>query len=380
MKNKIPHGEMELINLFDKSKSLSERIAHTHDIILERYPDVVRISFAIYDHETDLLKTYIDSTKTGEPLQHYQYKLSDSDSLSRLAESGSVRVINGIDDKFSPDEEHSKWLLDQKYLSSLTIPVFAIENLIGFLFFDSTKNGAFSGKVQRDLLLYSNFFVMCVTSEITVTKLLVSTAKSSKSIAQLRDFETGKHLKRMSMYSQAIARHLASTYGLTDEFIHNLYLFAPLHDIGKIGIPDEILLKPGSFDEDERRIMQGHVEKGVQILEEILNSYELKGLPDSEMMINIIKYHHEFLDGSGYPEGASGDQIPVEGRIIQVADIFDALSSNRPYKRKWSYDAALEELEKMANAGKLDKACVQVIRDNPEEFKAIAALQDENEE
>lgn len=376
MNQTIPYDGMELIRLFDKSRSLSERIEQTHDIIFERYPDVVRVSFVIYDHDTDLLKTYIDSTKVGQAFKSYEYKLTNSASLTYLAKTGSVRVIDGIEEKIPAGNEHTRWLLDQKYVSSLTIPVYAVESLIGFLFFDSTKAGSFTKSVQRDLLLFSNFFVMCVTSEITITKLLISTAKSSKSIAQLRDFETGRHLMRMSMYSQSIARHLASAYGLTDEFIHNLYMFAPLHDIGKIGIPDEILLKPGPLDQNERQIMNGHVEKGIQILSEILNSYELRGLPDSEMMINIVKYHHEFLDGSGYPQGAKGDQIPLEGRIIQVADIFDALTSTRPYKKKWSYQQALDELESMVNAGKLDSACVDVIRQNPEEFKAIAEIQD----
>ena len=99
-------------------------------------------------------------------------------------------------------------------------------------------------------------------------------------------------------------------------------------------------------------------------------------MPDTEMMIDIVKYHHEFLDGSGYPQGVKGEQIPIAGRIIQVADIYDALTSARPYKKKWSHEEALEELETMAKRGKIDSDCVRVISENPEEFKSISSIQD----
>jgi HD-GYP domain-containing protein (c-di-GMP phosphodiesterase class II) len=369
-------GDIDFITLFDKSHTLTERIKHTHDLIFERYPNIVRIAFAVYDTETDLLKTYINSTKAGVAIVGYEYKLSDCESLRLLAKTGRIRVIDGINEKVSPTHEHSSWLLEQEYVSSLTIPVFAAQRLIGFLFFDATESGAFTKSVQRDLLLYSNFIIMSVSSEITSARLLLLTAKASKAIASVRDFETGKHLQRMSLYAEYIARHLSQSHGLSDEFIINLSLFAPLHDIGKIQIPDEILLKPGRLEPDERRIMESHVEKGCQILQEILKNYELTGLPDTEMMIDIVKYHHEFLDGSGYPQGFKGEQIPIVGRIIQVADIYDALTSARPYKKEWSHEEALEELETMAKKGKIDSDCVRVIRENPEKFKSISSIQD----
>ena len=199
--------DIDLIGLFDESNTLTERIQHTHDLIFERYPAIVRVAFAVYDKETDLLKTYINSTKAGVAIELYEYKLSDSKSLSQLAKTGRIRVIDGIKEKIPPTRTHSRWLLEQEYVSSLTIPVFAAQRLIGFLFFDSTQAGAFSKSVQRDLLLYSNFVVMSVTSEITSAKLLLATAQASKSITLARDFETGKHLQRMSMYAQSIGRH-----------------------------------------------------------------------------------------------------------------------------------------------------------------------------
>jgi HD-GYP domain-containing protein (c-di-GMP phosphodiesterase class II) len=166
----------------------------------------------------------------------------------------------------------------------------------------------------------------------------------------------------MARVSRLIAEVLAPRHGLDDEFVEHILLFAPLHDIGKIGVPDRILLKPGKLDDDERRLMQSHVEKGVEMIDRILGDVGLQGMVDSVLMRNIVQYHHEFLDGSGYPGGLRDEAIPLEARIVTVADIFDALTSVRPYKRAWTLDEACTELERMADAGKLDAECVAVLR------------------
>jgi HD-GYP domain-containing protein (c-di-GMP phosphodiesterase class II) len=158
-----------------------------------------------------------------------------------------------------------------------------------------------------------------------------------------------------------IAQGVASHYQLDDDTIEHIYLFAPLHDIGKIGIPDHILLKPGPLTPEERLFMQSHVGKGVQILDKVLGDFGLENLPDSQLMQQIVACHHEFLDGSGYPQGLAGDAVPVAARIVTVADIFDALSSQRPYKPTWSIEQALAELQRMAALGKLDPLCVAAL-------------------
>lgn len=165
----------------------------------------------------------------------------------------------------------------------------------------------------------------------------------------------------MSKNARIIAKALIPKMKLTDEFVEHVYLFAPLHDIGKIGIPDKILLKPGPLDPQERAIMQTHVEKGVEMIQKILGDFNLHQLPDSNVMLNIVGCHHEFMDGSGYPKGLKGEQVPIEARIVTAADILDALVSKRPYKEGWSLDDALAELKKMAADGKLDGDCVAAI-------------------
>jgi response regulator RpfG family c-di-GMP phosphodiesterase len=142
--------------------------------------------------------------------------------------------------------------------------------------------------------------------------------------AECRDPETGSHIARMASYAVLIARQLGCDQG----FIDLLALTAPMHDIGKLGIPDYILLKPGRLDPDELVIMRRHAEIGARILADSLS-------PLIRMASSIAHYHHEQYNGEGYPAGLRGEEIPLECRIVAVADVFDALTSSRPYKRAW---------------------------------------------
>jgi len=142
--------------------------------------------------------------------------------------------------------------------------------------------------------------------------------------AEFRDNETGMHIIRMSKTAALIGR----AAGMSEEACDLLLNAAPMHDIGKIGIPDEILLKPGRFEPAEWRIMQTHVQIGVDILSG--DDSSLLG-----MAREIVLSHHEKWDGSGYPHGLKGEQIPLVGRLCALADVFDALTSERPYKHAW---------------------------------------------
>lgn len=148
--------------------------------------------------------------------------------------------------------------------------------------------------------------------------------------AEYRDNETGMHVVRMSRY----ARIIAFEYGLPADEAELLFSVAPMHDVGKIGIPDRVLLKPGKLDEEEWRIMQGHCDIGRRII----------GHHSSELLqaaATLAHTHHEKWDGSGYPQGLKGDEIPISARLMAVSDVYDALISRRIYKQPYSHSEAV---------------------------------------
>jgi putative two-component system response regulator len=157
---------------------------------------------------------------------------------------------------------------------------------------------------------------------------------------EYKDNETGAHVIRMSHYS----RLLAEAYGGNSEWVEMLFNAAPMHDVGKIGIADSILLKPGKLDPDEWEIMKQHTLFGAKILGDCDDDPMLK------MAEVIALTHHEKWDGTGYPYGLKGDSIPLEGRIVAIADVLDALLSKRPYKEAWSLEDAMQYMNE--NTGK----------------------------
>jgi two-component system response regulator RpfG len=164
---------------------------------------------------------------------------------------------------------------------------------------------------------------------------------------EYRDEETGNHIIRMAKYARLIAEELKLTAMECDE----IEAASPMHDIGKIGIPDQILLKPGQHTPEEQKIMRRHPLLGHNIL---------AGSPSRYLQMGavIALSHHEKFDGSGYPQGLAGEDIPLPARIVAVADVFDALTSNRPYKRAWSFQDALKFIQ--SESGRhFDPACVR---------------------
>jgi two-component system response regulator RpfG len=202
-----------------------------------------------------------------------------------------------------------------------------------------------SQKVVADRALWLEEQVMQATREVRTREreTLLKLAKAG----EYRDEETGNHIIRMAKYARLIAEELKLTAMECDE----IEAAAPMHDIGKIGIPDVILLKPGRHTPDEQEIMRRHPRIGHEILADSPSRY-------LQMGAVIALGHHEKFDGSGYPQGLAGENIPLAARIVAVADVFDALTSHRPYKRAWSFQEALKYVQ--TESGRhFDPACVR---------------------
>jgi hypothetical protein len=195
-------------------------------------------------------------------------------------------------------------------------------------------------------------------------------------LASKRDNETGSHIVRTSKYVRAIAQRLKAMGHypefLTDSRIKNLYRAAPLHDIGKVGIPDAILNKPGKLSPEEWQIMKTHASIGESILVTVKERFS--DLPSFlHHAIEIAGGHHERWDGTGYPRGLSGEAIPLAARIMAVADVYDALVTRRAYKQPWTHDEACVEIMKLSGS-QFDPKVVDALVHEMEAFKQIYTM------
>ena len=159
-------------------------------------------------------------------------------------------------------------------------------------------------------------------------------------VVEYRNLESGEHIKRVKGYTGILAECAMKEYpeyGLTEEKIHTIVAASSLHDIGKITIPDSILLKPGRLTEDEYEYMKSHTIRGCELLDEIDQEWE----PDyKKVSYEICRHHHERYDGKGYPDGLKGEEIPISAQLVSVADVYDALVNERCYKDAYSPDEA----------------------------------------
>ncbi len=195
------------------------------------------------------------------------------------------------------------------------------------------------------------------TQELRATRLQI--VQRLGRAAEYKDNETGMHVIRMSHYAQLLARAV----GMDEAWAEDLLHAAPMHDVGKIGIPDAVLLKPGKLDADEWDIMRRHPRIGAEIIGEHASGV-------LRVAREIALTHHEKWDGSGYPEGLAGEAIPLASRIVAVADVFDALTTRRPYKDAWSLETAFCHLR--SEAGRhFDPALVEPFIALEPEIRAV---------
>ena len=354
----------------DDHRTLQDKALYVHEMVRHRFPCIDRIAIAKYDQISDTLRTYIGSMEADNPLRLHAAKLSEVPSLLTLVKHHETRVVNDLGVFANNPAVHSQQILGKGFLSSYTVPLFSEGLFIGMLFFNSYQRAAFDDSNLTYLDMIAHLLTGLLAAELTQISTLRGALKTATQFTHHRDPETGMHLERMARYSQLIARKLGAAHGINDEFADRVFQHAPLHDVGKIAIPDRILLKPGPLSIEEFAEMKTHTTRGREIVDAMMLNFNIRNLQDIEMIRNIVAHHHESMDGTGYPDGLAGKNIPLEARIVTVADVFDALTSERPYKQAWSNVQAFVELERLSHY-KLDPDCVTVLLNSRTEIQEI---------
>jgi HD-GYP domain-containing protein (c-di-GMP phosphodiesterase class II) len=367
----------DTLESLNRNIPLRDKLAQIHRVLQVHLPFIARIAIALYDPKTALLKTYLHSSGADDPLPHYQASLHEAPSLANILKDGRPRVVNNLLTFEDGQHEHTQRIGRQGYVASYTMPMFSNGVFFGFIFFNSYQKDVFTDSALNELDVFGHMISLMVISELASMRTLIAAVATTAHLTHLRDPETGSHLDRMSRYARLIARTLATDHRLDDDYIEHVFMYSPLHDIGKIGIPDHILLKRGALTAQETEVMHSHARKGREIIDDLLANFGLDGIQHVNILRNIAEYHHEAINGQGYPQGLQGQDIPLEARIVAVADVFDALTSRRPYKDAWTNDEAFAMLQRLAGE-KLDADCVRALLDNRAEVERTQSLFREN--
>jgi HD-GYP domain-containing protein (c-di-GMP phosphodiesterase class II) len=358
---------------------LNERIAAIHREIRAHFPFVVRVAAALYDSATDEIKTFLWSP-SQTPLHGYSTRLAGATWLDSLRQTRQSRVIHDLSAIDLGSSIHGRRIREAGFKSSYTVPMFDDPAFLGFVFFDADRKRAFTPRVTHQLDLFVRIISLMVENMQQTANALVGSVHLLRQVSRFRDDETASHLSRMSYYSAMIARDVAAANGHDDEWVEHVRLFAPLHDVGKIGMPDAVLLKRGPLTPGELEIMKRHPASGEAILGGLVQELSLQQVPHVRALLDIARHHHECWDGSGYPDGLRGEDIPLEARIVKVADVFDALTSRRCYKPAWPVDKAASYLAELRGS-LFDPACVDLFLARlPAAREVMTSFQEESSE
>ena len=258
--------------------------------------------------------------------------------------------------------------------SALALPIISFRGPVGVFDFGSRQPGAFTPAeigmctMLVDQMSYSLENIRLV-NELSRSRDAV--IRGMALLAEIRDTHIREHLRRMCAYSGYLAGLLAERPGYpeaTPQFVDTLARAAALHDVGKVGIPDAILLKPGKLTDAEFAVMKSHTEMGAELLEGLIKDYGRYSM--ITMGAEVARCHHEKWDGSGYPAGLRGREIPLSARIVAIADVYDALTSRRVYKDAWTHEETARAMSQ--DAGRhFDPELLEIFLARPSELARI---------
>lgn len=318
-----------------------------------------------------------DGTITGLPekIMGVSWPLKET-SLGLVLESGKARIINDLDEycKGKPLKPYNKIILEAGVNASIALPLKVSGEHVGMIFFSSKYKNVYNTDHLNILGTLANSLAISFNQNILANDLQYSSVLALAKLSEARDEDTGEHMERMGKYSRTIAQLLYENQlypeEITIEYIDLIERFSPLHDIGKVGILDEILLKPGKLTPEEFNDMKKHTLFGAKVLKAADMNLLKKGKSVFGLGVEIAEEHHEKWDGSGYPYGRKAQEIPLSARITAIADVLDALTSKRPYKEAFSLDESLRII--MEGRGKhFDPSIIDVIFKNRKRIEDI---------
>jgi putative nucleotidyltransferase with HDIG domain len=319
-------------------------------------------AFLMLRDPSGALETVVARNWEHESLKPGEYEISRT-VINQVVESGqAVLTTNAQED---PRFDGIQSVVAYSLRSILCVPLKGKGELIGVLYADNrVREGIFNENDRTLLSAFANQAAVALENAQLFNDLTISydqTLDALMAALDVRDQETEGHTRRVVLYSMTLAQKL----GLSEDQLLDLRRGAMVHDIGKLGIPDSILLKPGPLTEEEWRLMRQHPELGVRMLE---------GIVFFKRAIDVIHAHHEHYDGGGYPRALVGDDIPLGARIFAVADALDAITSDRPYRKAQPYAVARKEIRRCRGT-QFDPQVVDVFLSiDEEEWEALRSL------
>lgn len=346
-------------------------------LIVKDQMNTNRIGVAFVDYDKGLVIAEHGAFDYGRALlgPGFSVKLENT-RLGKLVESKESLITSSInkDLEENPSSSSLKLLKREGINSNMIIPLTANDVVFGFLFFSSRNENNYRDKdLELGTKIGQEISGILNTSYLT-KKMFITMVNSFADLVEKKDTETGNHIIRMTEYSRTIAEKLLDyekdSYRVNESFVNDIVYYSSAHDIGKVGIPDSILKKPGKLTDEERTIMETHTTIGAEVLIKVREDLKIFNREFFNVAIDIAMSHHERWDGSGYPNRLKGEEIPLAARIIAIADVFDALTSKRVYKPGFSFEDSLEIINQ-GSGSHFDPNLVRIFNDSIEEIRRI---------
>lgn len=309
------------------------------------------------------------STPDGLRLEHWADSdgrvLPCPDEVADMAVNPALAQVreSGKGARVSMADALMQWALDARHQAWLAVPVVSRpDGLHGYLVLLADRGRRLDDAESRHLCRWMPLLASLLAHGIQDALNLTRAVRFASEFIHARDWITGAHQLRLAAFLQILVQEMGTAHGFAEGLADEVMIFGSLHDIGKVAVPDSVLLKPGSFDASEQALMRTHVERGAELVERMVNDLHLHEVRGLDTLRASVACHHEYLDGSGYPSGRQGDEIPLVARMVTIADIYDAVTCDRPYKRGWAVDDAYDYLATMVGNNKLDRECVAALR------------------